>query len=213
MKNVLCYGDSNTWGYNAETTDRFAADVRWTGVLKKIVGDDYYIIEEGLNGRTTLWDDPFMEKRNGRDYLAPCLETHRPLDLVIIMLGTNDLKSIFGYSAYDIAEGAGVLADIVLKSGSGYNGGTPKILLISPIQVGEGIKEAEFADMFNFEKSLTTSKEFAKQFKRVAEKYGCEFMDAAEFAQATPLDQIHLDADGHQKLGVAIAEKVKEILG
>lgn len=95
MKNILCYGDSNTWGYDAETKNRFPPDVRWTGILKRTLGEGYHVIEEGLNGRTTVWDDPIEGYKNGREYLIPCLESHRPLDLVIIMLGTNNLKKRF----------------------------------------------------------------------------------------------------------------------
>jgi lysophospholipase L1-like esterase len=92
MKAILCYGDSNTWGYDPVTKGRFPRDMRWTGVLRQSLGDDYLVIEEGLNGRTTVWDDPIEGYKNGAAYLVPCLTTHRPLDLVIIMLGTNDLK-------------------------------------------------------------------------------------------------------------------------
>ena len=116
LKEVLCYGDSNTWGYNPITKERYEKDERWTGVLQNALGNDYHVIEEGLNGRTTVWDDPIEGFKNGKTYLIPCLETHKPLDLVIIMLGTNDLKKRFSLSAYDIAQGAGVLIDVVYKS-------------------------------------------------------------------------------------------------
>ena len=89
MKTILCYGDSNTWGLNPETLTRYAPDVRWPGILKQELGSDYAIIEEGLSGRTTVWDDPLEGYKNGKTYLSPCLNSHKPLDLVIIMLGTN----------------------------------------------------------------------------------------------------------------------------
>ena len=95
MKTILCYGDSNTWGYNPATTERSSRDERWTGILRRELDDGYLVIEEGLNGRTTVWDDPIEGYKNGKEYLIPCLETHKPLDLVIIMLGTNDLKVRF----------------------------------------------------------------------------------------------------------------------
>src|SRR5215217_6037211 len=110
MKTIVCYGDSNTWGSDPVTRGRFAPDVRWTGVLLQELGAGYRVIEEGLGGRTTIVDDPISPFRNGRDYLIPCLESHRPFDLVTIMLGTNDLKHRFNGSASDIAESAALLA-------------------------------------------------------------------------------------------------------
>ena len=116
MKTVLCFGDSNTWGYDPATKNRFPRDVRWAGILAGLLSPDYQVIEEGLNGRTTVWNDPIEGYKNGRDYLIPCLETHRPIDLVILMLGTNDLKMRFSVSAFDIANSAGVLVDIIQRA-------------------------------------------------------------------------------------------------
>jgi lysophospholipase L1-like esterase len=211
VKFILCYGDSNTWGYNAENGERFPPDVRWTGVLQKELGDEYKIIEEGLNGRTTVWDDPIEGYKNGKKYLTPCLESQRPLDLVIIMLGTNDLKCRFSLSAFDIAEGAGALVDIVLSSGTGHCGKPPKVLLISPIHVGENIRNSWLGEAFGMERSVKISKGFATHFKRIAEVRGCEFMDAATIVTPSPIDAIHFDAGEHIKLGKAMANKVKSI--
>ena len=133
MRTILCYGDSNTWGYDPETGERFPEDVRWPGVLRTKLGDDYRVIEEGLSGRTTVWDDPIEGvHKNGRTYLGPCLESHKPVDLVTLMLGTNDLKTRFGSSASDIAQGAAQLSEMVSRSGCGPGGGAPVVLLISP---------------------------------------------------------------------------------
>jgi lysophospholipase L1-like esterase len=125
MKTILCYGDSNTWGFNPVTQDRYPMTERWTGVLAQALGAGYHVIEEGLNGRTTLWDDPIEEWRNGKTYLLPCLWSHKPIDLVTLMLGTNDLKERFSVSAYDIAASAGVIVDLTLRSGAGPNGSAP----------------------------------------------------------------------------------------
>ena len=95
MKSILCYGDSNTYGLMPDSPDRYPRDVRWTGILQKKLGEDYYVIEEGLSGRTTLWDDPIEEHKNGKKYLLPCLDSQKPVDLVILMLGTNDLINSF----------------------------------------------------------------------------------------------------------------------
>jgi lysophospholipase L1-like esterase len=127
VRTVLCFGDSNTWGYDPASGDRFPPDVRWTGVMARSLGDGYRVIEEGLNGRTTRWDDPIEDGRNGLAYLAPCLESHSPLDMVLIMLGTNDLKRRFNLSASDIAESAGTLTDFDEM----FEGAEPKSRLFS----------------------------------------------------------------------------------
>ena len=116
---IVCYGDSNTHGAHPVTGGRWPRDVRWPGVLAADVADLADVVEEGLSGRTTLWDDPFMDGRNGQPYLLPCLRSHAPVDLVVLMLGTNDLKTIFGRQAHEIALGAGTLADMALGSGHG----------------------------------------------------------------------------------------------
>src|SRR5437867_8271019 len=113
MRSVLCYGDSNTWGCvpldGPEPPRRFAPDERWPGVLRRELGDGWWVVEEGLSGRTTVWDDGLEPFRNGRAFLLPTLLSHQPLDVVVVMLGTNDLKRRFGVSAREIAEGAGLL--------------------------------------------------------------------------------------------------------
>ena len=145
MKTIVCYGDSNTWGYDPVSQDRLSITQRWTGVLAQELGAGYRVIEEGLGGRTTVWDDPIEGYKNGKGYLIPCLETHKPIDLIIIMLGTNDLKKRFSVSAYDIANGAGVLVDVVQKSASGPRGAVPQILLMAPPPTTQ---LTEFAEMF-----------------------------------------------------------------
>jgi lysophospholipase L1-like esterase len=209
MKTVLCYGDSNTWGYDPVTEDRFPRDVRWTGVLRKALGDEYLVIEEGLNGRTTVWDDPIEGFKNGASYLVPCLESHRPLDLVVIMLGTNDLKMRFSLSPYDIAEGAGVLVDIVQKSAAGRDGHAPQVLLIAPPPTTT--LPGRFAYMF--EGAGPKSKHFAEQYRRVADAKRCHYLDAGSVIVSSELDGIHFEAGEHAKLGEAVAKAVREILG
>lgn len=208
MKRILCYGDSNTWGYNPVTQDRFDKQERWTGQLSQALGSNYDIIEEGLNGRTTVWDDPIEGYKNGREYLIPCLESHKPLDLVIIFLGVNDLKKRFSLSAYDIAEGAGVLVQNVLKSNTGIMGNAPQVLLMAPPPVG---KLTAFAEMF--EGAEIKSQKFAEHYQLVADELGCTFLDTSKVIVSSDLDGIHFEQSEHVKLGEAVAIKVKEIVG
>lgn len=207
MKTILCYGDSNTWGAVPGTGERFASSVRWTGVLAQELGADSRVIEEGLNGRTTLWDDPIEGYKNGKEYLIPCLESHRPIDLVVMMLGTNDLKKRFSVSAYDIAQSAGVVVDIIQKSAAGPDNGAPQVLLIAPPVVG---KLTEYAEMFS-DGARDSSKQFARYYRLIADQYHCHFLDAVQVIVSSDLDGIHFDADQHRKLGTAVAARVKDI--
>lgn len=207
MKTVLCYGDSNTWGYDPSTAQRYAMDERWTGVLRQELGNGYLIIEEGLNGRTTVWDDPIEGYKNGKEYLIPCLETHKPIDLVVIMLGSNDLKMRFSVPAYDIANGAGVLVNTVKKSDAGPVEGPPKVLLMAPPPVA---KLTEFAEMFEGAEAKSTR--FSEHYRRVAEEQGCEFLDTSEVIVSSDIDGIHFEVGEHRKLGKAVADQVRRIL-
>ena len=209
MRTVLCYGDSNTWGFDPETGERFAPNVRWPGVLARGLGEAFRVVEEGLSGRTTVRDDPIEgAHKNGRTYLRACLESHKPIDLVALMLGTNDLKGRFGASASDIAQGAASLAEEVLRSGCGPGGGAPAVLLVAPPPLGS---LTELAEMF--EGSAEKSARFAGHYRRFAEQYGCWSLDAGAVAASSDLDGIHLEAGEHRKLGEAVAARVAEIFG
>jgi lysophospholipase L1-like esterase len=206
MKVVLCYGDSNTWGYKPATGERYARDVRWPGVARCRLGDDYVIIEEGLNGRTTVWDDPIEGFKNGRDYLIPCLDSHCPIDIVTIMLGTNDLKKRFSLSAYDIAAGVSVLVDIVQRSAAGPGGAAPQVLLMAPPPFAKLSESA--AEMFEGapEKAL----KLAASYAQVAADRNCHFLNAGDIIRSSELDGFHLEADQHALLGEAVAARVMQ---
>ena len=208
MKRILCYGDSNTWGYDPATQTRFGPDIRWTGVLARTLGDSYQIIEEGLNGRTTVWDDPIEGYKNGRDYLIPCLTSHKPLDLVIIMLGTNDLKMRFSVSAFDIAKSAGVLVDCVQASDAGTDDRPPPVLLMAPpptARLAPGYDET-------FEGAGDKSRRLGGHYRQIAADRHCAFLDTATVITSSDLDGIHFEADEHGKLGQAVAEQVIRLL-
>lgn len=210
-KRILCYGDSNTWGNIAGTPDRFDADVRWTGVLQRELGDAYLVIEEGYNGRTSVFTDIVEDRLSGLDYFGPCLDSQSPLDLVIIMLGTNDLKVRFGVEAQTIAYGFGRYLDKIKITP--MMGNKPKVLLVSPILLDESYKNHElFHGMFG-ENGVERSKALAPALEAFAQANGIEFIDAARYAKAVETDGVHMGADSHERLGRAIASKVKEITG
>jgi lysophospholipase L1-like esterase len=209
MPVVVCYGDSNTHGYDVATGGRFPREVRWPGVLAAELRGVADVIEEGLNGRTTVWDDPMLDGRNGRDYLLPCLRSHAPVDVVVIMLGTNDTKGFLHLGAPDIAHGVGALADLVLLSGTGPSGGPPRVLLVAPPLLGELTAESE---VWGFGEARAKSEQFGRLYRVVAEQRGLAFVDAGPVAEIDPGDGVHLTAAGQDALGRAIAEVVRGIL-
>jgi lysophospholipase L1-like esterase len=210
-KTVLCFGDSNTWGQKPDKTGRYPANVRWTGILQDILGDSYYIIEEGLSSRTTDLEYSKKPGRNGRTYLDPCLDSHRPLGLVILMLGTNDLKIEFDRSAAQIAGAMRGLIELIQEK-TKKDGKMVPILLVSPIHIVDTAPRfAEFYTGTYDHDSTLKSRQLAGEMKRVAKETNCEFFDASTVAEPGE-DGIHFSETSHPALGRAIAEKIKEIL-
>ena len=213
MKTVLCYGDSNTWGYipkpasDQGAAERYDRVTRWTGVLREHL-DDVEVIEEGLNGRSTTQPD-FIEgeHKNGLTYLKPCLESHAPLDLVVLMLGTNDTKARFGVPASDIALGVTRLAELVLSSQAGRHQTPPKLLILAPPPLG---KLGEDDAMFSGGKAK--SRRFAKHYRAVASDLGCAFFEVGSVVTTSDIDGVHWSAEGHRALGEALAPVVQKVL-
>ena len=210
MKTVLCFGDSNTYGYDPSTGLRYPESVRWTALLQKHLGSEYRVIEEGCNGRTTVFDDPIEGWKKGLDYLRPCLNTHKPVDIVIMMLGSNDLKEIFHATPEDIAAGAETLVKDIIDFTGTKQGFVPKIILVSPPEIGEDIKNSPFYGSF-YENAIERSKALSPLYKKLAEEYGCTFVDAAAHIKASPVDSLHLSPDAHARLAEVFYETVKEI--
>ncbi len=208
MKTIVCFGDSNTWGYNGETGTRHAREHRWPLVLAATLGDGYDVIPEGQNGRTSVVEDLIEGPKRGRDYLLPCLESHMPVDLLVLLLGTNDLKHRYGLSAWDIAQGVGVLARMAQSSPFGPDGRAPEVLLIAPPPVA---KLTGFAEMF--EGAAEKSRGLGRQYRAVAEELGCRFLDAGELVRSSDSDGIHLEAEEQVKLGKAVADEVRRLFG
>ena len=209
-KRILCFGDSNTWGTIPGKSARYADDVRWTGVLQSVLGDGYTVIEEGNGGRTTVHDDPVERRLSGLTYFTPCCESHSPLDLVIIMLGTNDLKMRFAEGPETIAMGFNRYKEALTIAS--MDGKQPKVLLVSPILVDASYRDVPvFYDMFGSQ-AVERSQRLAPAYKKVAEANGWEFLNAAVYTKASTKDGIHMDAVQHKIFGTVLAQKVKEIL-
>ncbi|HUX11590.1 MAG TPA: SGNH/GDSL hydrolase family protein [Spirochaetia bacterium] len=207
MKQIVCFGDSNTWGYNPESQSRYPKAERWPGVMAAALGNGYEVIEEGLNGRTTVWQDPIEEHKCGKDHLIPIMRSHKPFDLLIIMLGTNDLKHRFSLTPFDIAEGAGRLVRIARTIEDSVEGPAPRVLLLAPPPVSQ---LTSFAEMFKGAEEK--SRKLGEEFARVARELACPMLDLAKVAASSPVDGIHFDRENQQKIGTALAEKVKQIL-
>lgn len=205
---ILCYGDSNTWGANPREDVRYPANVRWTGILQEKLGNNFEIIEEGLCGRTTVLDDPKEENRNGLTYLKPCLISHQPIDQVILILGTNDLKERFNLSAEDIAGNIEKLVLVIKEMGLDKSGNPPKIILISP----SSVKEQSDNSAGEFGGAEEKSKQFGRFYQEVATRQGLEFVDISEYITPSSIDGLHLEEEAHAKIAEILFDKVKSVL-
>ncbi len=205
---ILCFGDSNTWGYRPLSGERLRRTERWPGILQQALGTDCHVIEEGLNGRTTAFDEPFREGRNARKTLLAVLESHAPLDLLIVMLGTNDFKHHLNVSAQESARGLSCLLQIAINSGSTFNQNAPKILVIAPPKFGnlsEGMAH-------HFEGSLARSAELPMVYEEACAPWGCSFFDSNPVVSVGE-DGIHLNPQGHRALAMALEPIVRRLIG
>ena len=213
MTAILCYGDSNTWGYQASTAERLGRWERWPGVLQRELGDDVHVIEEGQNGRTTVFDVPFEADRNGLTYLPVSLQTHHPLDLVVIDLGTNDLF-LPGVNAYHAARGAIKLAEVVLASDAGRADGAPLVLVVVPPPFAPLGQWDQAASPGAEAESQRLSRAFVDAAAAVKEEDGITvpLLDLRDHVTSSPIDGIHFEADGHRSIGNAVAATLREML-
>lgn len=209
MKNILCFGDSNTFGTNPNG-GRWSRWQRWPGKLQQMLGIDWYVIEEGCGGRTTVWDDCLELHKNGRAALPIALATHKPLDLVIISLGTNDMKSRFNVLPADIANGAGQLVQMVKEYDYGVGYTIPQVLLIAPIELGENVEHSIYTGFENT--AVAKSRQLAALFQKQAKQWNCLFLDAAALAKPSKQDMLHMEAADHMALAQAIEKIVRNHL-
>ncbi|MFL2983630.1 MAG: SGNH/GDSL hydrolase family protein [Candidatus Neomarinimicrobiota bacterium] len=218
MKTILCFGDSNTWGFvpgafDSETfyMERYPISKRWPGVMGNLLGNEFHIIEEGLNGRTTNIEYPDIVGRSATSYIEPCLYSHAPLDIVVVQLGINDLKNIFYRNISSIASGMAELIDLISMTSFGTDmQSPPKILLLAP----PPLVHEKYIDQNNhyvFKGGMEKSFEFGRYYSKIAEKKNCHYMDLSSIVKYSAIDGLHLDEKGHEIVGTALANKIENI--
>lgn len=209
MARILCFGDSLTWGYDPVKRCRMTDDERWTGVLASLLGSEHKVIEEGQNGRTIASDDPAEGEKNGLKYIIPCLESQSPLDIMILMLGSNDLKTKFNYCAMDIAGEMQIFLEKVQTHNRYRMGGKMKVLLIAPPVVGGTGFGTWLDECFDFKRTPEICKDIPGWYEKLSVMYDCAFLDASKIVVPSDADGVHLDSNNQIKLGNAIFEKIK----
>ncbi|MBJ7536283.1 SGNH/GDSL hydrolase family protein [Marinomonas transparens] len=202
MATILCYGDSLTWG-SAPNGGRYPKHLRWPNILNKLIGEHHQVINFGLPGRTTLWNDPFLEGRNGLAYIQAALETFGPVDILIIMLGTNDLKRHFNVGAYEAAKG---VEKLIARSRipNTYNFPAPSIVVVAP----PNILSPAGSMAESFTGAVEKSQFFHKYYQEVAVQHHCIFLNSAGVIQPSEMDGVHLDAEGNEQLANALADLI-----
>ncbi|MBM7686270.1 GDSL-type esterase/lipase family protein [Defluviitalea raffinosedens] len=211
-KHIVCFGDSNTYGYRASDNGRFSEDERWTCLLSKKLGPDYLILEEGLPGRTTCFEDPIHEGLSGLSYIYPCLMSHAPVDLLIIMLGTNDTKERFGVSAVCIALGLKRLIAKAIATTDCWANKKPNILVVTPKSIEKEYENtAVYATMGKG--CAEKSDQLREEYPKIAEMMGVHYFDANTVVkQYNKIDYMHLDEEGHEALATALAQLIPTII-
>lgn len=209
-KRVLCYGDSNTWGY-IPTGGRYDEATRWPMRMQAVLGEGWRVAEEGFNGRTCVEDDPVEGGyKSGLQYLPPCLMSHNPLDVVILMLGTNDTKRRFNLTPMTIGQSMMQLVRAVKLYGVNAAGEAPHIIIAAPAPIGDNLMQTRHAECFG-EQAVEVSRGLGPELLRVSKLLRVDFFDAAPYAEVSKLDAVHLTARGHLRLGEAMAEKIKSL--
>jgi len=212
IKKIIAFGDSNTHGYNSKTMGRFTEEERWPCLLEQYLGEGYRIAEEGLEGRTACFDDPLFEGLSGFHYLYPCLMTHKPIDLLIIMLGTNDVKARFSATPENVTKGMERLIQKALDTPIAFRK-SPNVLLICPPPIEEGYEKTEVAGEMG-ENCVEKSRALAPLYKAAAERLGVHFLDAGqvEGVEMYPYDHMHLSLEAHKRLAKKLSELIPELL-
>ncbi|MBR7189372.1 MAG: SGNH/GDSL hydrolase family protein [Clostridia bacterium] len=211
QKRILCFGDSNTWGY-IPTGGRYDEHTRWPMRMGELLGDGYAVVEEGFNGRTCVYDDPVEGGfKSGVDYLPPCLMSHNPLDVVILMLGSNDTKRRFHLTPMTIGQSMMQLVRVVKAYGMNAEGDPPHIIITAPPVILDNLMETRHAECFG-EQAIAVSRGLSAELHRVSKLLRCDFFDAGPYAEVSRLDAVHMTAKGHLRLAEAMADKIRTIL-
>lgn len=205
MKKIVCFGDSNTYGYIPGGDGRYGKKERWTGLLnEQLHPHGYSVIEEGLCGRTTIFEDELRPGRRGADQLKLIVQRHQPIHSLIIMLGTNDCKSTYKTTATSIGEGIEVLLRQIREIDR-----TIQIVLISPIFLGDDVWMSQFDPEFSME-SVQISRQLKQVYEKIAKEYGCVFMAASDYVTPSSVDQEHMDIEGHRVFADRIYQLLQE---
>lgn len=211
-RRVLCFGDSNTWGY-IPTGGRYDEHTRWPMRMGELLGGGWTVVEEGFNGRTCVYDDPVEGGyKSGLNYLPPCLMTHNPLDLVLIMLGTNDTKCRFSLTPMTIGQSMMQLVRAVKLYGMNAAGDPPRCMIVAPAPILDNLMETRHAECFG-EQAIAVSKGLGPELNRVSKLLRVDFFDAAPHAEVSPLDAVHWTAEGHRRFAAAMADKLRDMFG
>lgn len=211
-KTIVCFGDSNTHGYNPENGKRFTREERYPCLLEQYLGRGYHVLEEGLSGRTTVFEDPLTEGLSGLSVITPCLLTHEPVDLLILMLGTNDTKERFMVNGENIAAGLERLAKKAINTKDAWKEGIPNILIISPVPI-EKAYESSFAANTMGKHCSEKSKDLAFYYQRTASLLNCHFLDAGSIPgmQVHPNDSMHLTKKSHDILANKLSSLIPSL--
>ena len=210
MKNIVCFGDSNTHGYNPSDCSRYNSNLRWTGVVQKELGSQYHIIEEGLCGRTCVYDDPAEEGISAIDYIYPCLMSHKKIDLIIVMLGTNDTKERYSANAYVISLGMKRLIKKIQSIKDAFTNDEPNILIVAPLPIKKGILNTDMVLSLGKD-CIEKSRDILPLYKDLAEQLKCHYLDISDKTECSDDDFVHLSIESHQILANELAIKIKQI--
>lgn len=211
-RHIVCFGDSNTHGYCAMTGGRFDETQRWCCLLQEKLGDGFLVVEEGLSGRTTCFEDPIHEGLSGLEYIYPCLMSHEPVDLLVIMLGTNDTKERFGSSAACIALGLKRLVAKAIAATDCWAGQKPNILIVTPKTIDKDYEHTEVAATMG-RGCAEKSEGLREEYPKIAKLMGCHYFDAnTAVKENNHIDYMHLTAQGHQELADALAKLIPDLL-
>lgn len=210
MANVLFFGDSLTWGFNPVDDGRYSVKERFTGIIDEMFSD-FYVIAEGMKGRTTVFEDGMREGRNGRKALTAILYTHAPLDIVVVMLGVNDVKTRFMASPQEITKGMQLIIETIEAYSLWGNSKKPEILIISPPTIREDMTGSNFEGIYGMDGAKKVQM-LSVCYEKLAKARGCYFLDASKICSAEHTDGVHIDAEGHLALAGAIAKKLVEMI-